>query len=260
MDMQLAGKQVLITGASQGIGAGLAHAFAEERCSLVLVARSAQKLAFVRQEILSRHAVDVEICAEDLSLPGGAENLADAYPNIDILINNAGGIPAGDLSQVDAVRWRRAWDLKVLGYIDVTRAFYAHMRARGRGVILNNIGNGGENYDFDYIAGTAGNAALMAFTRALGGKSLQHGLRVIGVNPGPVATERIVTMMRERAGERFGDPGRYTELLRHLPLGRPAHVQEVADLFVFLASPRSAYTSGVIVTLDGGMTSNRTIA
>jgi NAD(P)-dependent dehydrogenase (short-subunit alcohol dehydrogenase family) len=178
---------------------------------------------------------------------------------IDILVNNAGAVPAGDLWDVDGERWRAGWEVKVMGYIDLSRAFYRRMAADGGGVILNNIGNGGENPDFSYIAGSTGNAALMAFTRALGGRSLADGVRVIGVNPGPVATDRIERIMRSRAAQRWGDEERFTELLAEYPLGRAAHVREVADLFAFLASPRSAYTSGTIVTVDGGLTSRRSI-
>ncbi len=260
MDMELRGKSVLITGASQGIGAGLARAFAREGCQLVLVARSADGLQALQAELQAQYGVQVAVQARDLTAPGSAEELAGAWGEVDILVNNAGGIPAGDLWSVDATRWRAGWELKVMGYIDVTRAFYRCMRERGQGVILNNIGSGGESYDFDYIAGTTGNAALMAFSRALGGRSLRDGIRVLGVNPGPVATARIEQMLRVRARDQLGDEARYGEFLAKLPRGRAAHVEEVADLFVFLASPRSAYTSGVIVTIDGGMTSSKAIA
>lgn len=84
-------------------------------------------------------------------------------------------------------------------------------------------------------------------------------IRVIGVNAGPVDTDRIRNLWKKRAEDRLGDPGRYVELMSAYPLGRPAKVAEVADLFVFLASDRSAYTSGSIVTIDGGITSNRSI-
>ena len=87
---------------------------------------------------------------------------------------------------MDEARWREAWDLKVFGYINMTRRFYALMAERKRGVIINILGAAGENPDFDYVAGSSGNASLMAFTRAMGGTAPRDGLRVIGINPGPV--------------------------------------------------------------------------
>ncbi|RPH63952.1 MAG: SDR family oxidoreductase, partial [Burkholderiales bacterium] len=104
-----------------------------------------------------------------------------------------------------------------------------------------------------YIAGAAGNAALMAFTRALGGNSAEVGVRVVGVNPGPVATDRLVGLMRKEAATRFGDPERWTELARGFPFGRAATVEEIAATVVLLASDLSSYTTGTIVTIDGGM-------
>lgn len=259
MDLFLKGKRVVITGASQGIGEGLAHAFAEEGADLHLVARSGERLAALQAELSGRHGVDVRVQPLDLTVPGAAEAVATVAEDVDILVNNAGAIPGGDLWTVDAQAWRRGWELKVFGYIDLTRAVYPIMKARGSGVILNNIGNGGENFDFDYVAGSTGNAGLMAFTRSLGGRSLDDGIRVIGVNPGPVATDRITKVLKTRAQSRLGDAERYEEYLRDYPLGRPASVREVADLFVFLASSRSGYTSGTIVTVDGGITSKRSI-
>jgi NAD(P)-dependent dehydrogenase (short-subunit alcohol dehydrogenase family) len=147
----------------------------------------------------------------------------------------------------------------VFGYVDLCRCSYARMKAAGGGVIINNIGNGGEISDPAYIAGGAGNAALMAFTRALGGSSLDDNIRVIGVNPGPVDTERIYTMLKKRAKDVLGDETRYLELARNYPLGRPAHVAEIADTIVFLASERSSYTTGTIVTVDGGIAARRSI-
>ncbi len=259
MDLRLSGKTVLITGASQGIGAGLAEVFAEEGCTLHLVARSADKLEVNAAHLREAHGANVTVHEFDISSRDAAEGIAAAVGNVDILVNNAGAIPGGDLWQVDANAWRAGWEVKVFGYIDLCRQFYARMKTAGGGVILNNIGNGGENPDFRYIAGSTGNAALMGFTRALGGKSLDDNIRVVGINPGPVATDRIVKIMKTRAQEAWGDESRYTELMEQYPLGRAASVREVADLFAFLASPRSGYTSGTIVTLDGGITSRRSI-
>lgn len=259
MDLMLKGKRVLITGASQGIGEGLAEVFAEEGCDLHLVARQIERMQALAARLNERFGVDVKVQGADLTQPGSVEQIAAQACDIDVLVNNAGAIPAGNIWQVDAEAWRRGWDVKVMGYIDMTRIFYARMKTRGHGVILNNIGNGGENFDARYIAGSTGNAALMAFTKAIGGPSLDDNVRVVGINPGPVATDRIIKVLKLRAREQFGDESRYEELMVNYPMGRVAKVREIADLFAFLASERSGYTSGTIITVDGGITSRRSI-
>jgi NAD(P)-dependent dehydrogenase (short-subunit alcohol dehydrogenase family) len=99
----------------------------------------------------------------------------------------------------------------------------------------------------------------MAFTRAMGGSSLDDNIRVVGVNPGPVDTDRIYNMLKKRALDLYGDESRYTELRDTYPLGRPAHLYEVTDLIVFLASFRAGYITGTILTVDGGIASRRSI-
>ncbi|WP_108663521.1 SDR family oxidoreductase [Acuticoccus kandeliae] len=260
MDLGLTGRTALITGASQGIGAASALGFAAEGCNLHLTARSADKLAALKAEITAAHDVEVTLHPLDLAEPGAAEGLAESVGLVDILVNNAGAIPGGDVFSVDEATWRAAWDLKVFGYINLCRAVYARMREVGRGVIVNDIGNAGERLDADYICGSTGNASLMAFTRALGGKSLTaDGVRVVGVNPGPVDTERMPKLLRKRAKDWFGDETRWEELLDRYPLKRMAKVQEIVDAMLFLASDRSGYTSGTILTIDGGITSRNSI-
>ena len=253
MDLHLRGKRVLITGASKGIGAAAAEAFAEEGCDVMLAARSGEQLKGVTERLRSAHQIGATAHIVDLRKPDDIAKLAKEAADIDILVNNAGDIPGGSIDKIDEATWRHAWELKVFGYINLTRAIYAQMKARGHGVIVNDIGAAGEKFDANYICGSAGNAALMAFTRALGGKSLADNIRVVGINPGPVGTDRHVTMLKTRARHQFGDESRYKEFQQILPLGRPAHPREIADLMAFLASDRAGYTSGVIYTVDGGI-------
>lgn len=260
MDLALTGKSVLITGASQGIGAGLAKAFAAEGCRLRLTARNAERLEGLKAEIVDEFdGAVVDVHPLDLTQSGAAKELAARAGDVDILVNNAGAIPSGTIFDVDEARWREGWELKVFGYVNLCRLYYPRMKAAGGGVIINNIGNGGEISDPRYIAGSVGNASLMMFTRSVGGQSLDDNIRVVGVNPGPVDTDRIYNMLRKRAKDLFGDESRYVELVKRYPLGRPAHVREVTDLIVFLASDRASYVSGTIVTVDGGIASRRSI-
>ena len=114
------------------------------------------------------------------------------------------------------------------------------------------IGMAGRAPRADYVCGAAGNAALIALTGALGGRSTQHGVRVAGINPAATRTDRIVALSKSRAKTKFGDESRWEEMLSGLPLGRPAEPEEIADLAVFLASPRGGYLSGTTVDVDGG--------
>jgi NAD(P)-dependent dehydrogenase (short-subunit alcohol dehydrogenase family) len=259
MDLKLTGQRVLITGASKGIGLATAHAFAAEGCALHLAARSAPALEAAKAAIAARHGVAVTIHAMDLSSAESMIALAQRAGDADILINNAGDIPAGPIDQLDDAAWRRGFELKVFGYIALARELYARMKARKSGVIVNDIGNSGENWDANYIAGSTGNAALMSFTKALGGVSLNDGIRVVGVNPGPVATDRMTKLMKRRAVDWYGDESRWEELFAKYPGGRPATAEEVADLMVFLASPRAGYITGTIVTIDGGIAAQGSI-
>ncbi len=252
MDLGLAGKHALITGASRGIGEAIARRLAEEGCRLTLAARSADRLAALREEIGAAHGVRVRDIAIDLTEKGASARLAGKAGPVDILINNAGAIPPGRLQEIGGAEWRAVWELKLFGYIDLIRAVYPAMAASGGGAIVNICGASGERPKANYICGATANAALMAFTQALGGDSMNDAIRVVALNPGPTETEHLVRLTRKSAAEKLGDPERWRELWAPLPDGRAATVNEIADTAAFLASPRSAYISGTVVTVDGG--------
>jgi NAD(P)-dependent dehydrogenase (short-subunit alcohol dehydrogenase family) len=260
MDLNLSGKRVLITGGSKGLGLAIAHRFAAEGCDLHLASRTKAALEEAADGIRQQHPVKVNVLAIDLAKTGFASQVAEACGDVDILVNNAGDVPSGSLETVDEERWRAGWDSKVFNYINLSREYFRRMKARGSGVIVNVTGIAGDLLDASYIAGSVGNAAMAAFTKALGSTSHKFGVRVVGVNPGPCATERFEKLARAKAQERYGDPERWREGTGTLPFGRPASSDEIAAAVVFLASPLSADTTGAILTIDGGLTGGREVA
>ncbi|MEO7726276.1 MAG: short-chain dehydrogenase/reductase [Burkholderiales bacterium] len=248
MDLKLTGQTALVTGASRGIGRAVAIELAREGCHLHLASRSASGLDAVRTSISKTHGVDIVCHALDLGISENIGALARLAGDVDILVNNAGVTPAGELLEINEEEWRAGWELKLFGYINLTREIYGRMRARGKGVIVNVIGVAGERPRQNYIAGTTGNAALMAFTRTLGGDSMDFGVRVVGINPGQIETDRLRTRLEKKADAEFGDKTRWKELLKN-PMGQP---QEISDLVAYLASPRASFISGTIVTADAG--------
>lgn len=252
MDLKLAGKKALITGGSKGIGRATAEVLAGEGCDVILVARDAAALETAAAAIRASRQVNVRTIAADLSSDAAVRHVAAEAGELDILVNNAGAIPPGDLLSIDDTRWRQAWDLKVFGYISFCRVIYGQMKARGAGVIVNVIGAAGEKFPTGYIAGAAGNASLMAFTRALGKGAPADGMRVVAINPGPVETDRLVMLRRAEARQKFDDPDRWRELTAGMPFGRAASPTEIGNAVAFLASPVSGYTTGTVLTIDGG--------
>jgi hypothetical protein len=252
MDLKLGGKTALITGGSKGIGRATAEVLAEEGCNLILVARDAALLNDAAAAIRAKRQISVRTISADLSSDASVRKVAAEAGEIDILVNNAGAIPPGDVLSVDDERWRQAWDLKVFGYISFCRVIYAQMKARKAGVIINVIGAAGEKFPTNYIAGAAGNASLMAFTRALGKGAPADGLRVVAINPGPVETDRLIMLRRAEAQQTFGDPEKWRDLTAGMPFGRAATPREIGNAVTFLASPVSGYTTGTVLTIDGG--------
>ena len=252
MELNLKGRTALITGGSRGIGYGVAESLAAEGCNLHLASRSAESLEGARKKLVDKYGVNVSVHALDLSTQDNAIKLVKDCGPLDILINNAGAIPQGTVTGLDDKTLRTAWDLKLFGFINLTREIYRDMCAKKRGVIVNIIGVAGERPAANYIAGSMGNAALMAMSRALGTESPDFGVRVVGLNPGAIETDRQVVRWQARAKKELGDENRWRELTTGFPFGRLGTVAEIADTVAFLCSDRSSYTSGTVLTIDGG--------
>ena len=252
MDLKLNGRTAVVTGASKGIGRAIAETLAAEGCHLHLSSRTEADLADLANALRQRFNVRVEIHPLDLALPDAQKMLFEQSYEADILVNCAGNIPSGELDALSDEEWRAGWELKVFGFINLTRLFYKAMKSRNRGVIVNIIGAAGVRPDASYIAGSTGNAALIAFTRALGARSVDFGVRVVGINPSLTDTPRGERILRFKADHNLDNPNFAKEFLAGLPLGRMCTSEEIASVAAFLASDQAGYMSGTVVDVDGG--------
>ncbi|RQS26833.1 MULTISPECIES: short-chain dehydrogenase/reductase [unclassified Burkholderia] len=252
MNLELQGKSVLVTGGSRGIGYACCEMFAAEGCNVTILGSQKESVEGASARLEAQVGRKVEAICLDLGQPDAVSDIRDRLRLADIIVNNAGAIPGGGLEDVSDSAWRQAWDLKVHGYINTTREALPAMIERGTGVIVNVIGIAGAAPRYDYICGSSANSALMTFTKAAGAHAARHGVRIVGVNPGPTETDRLVKLYQSRAAERLGDASRWQEMLADMPFGRVAKPEEIASLVVFLASARASYISGAIVDVDGG--------
>jgi 3-oxoacyl-[acyl-carrier protein] reductase len=253
MDLELRGKTAIITGGSKGIGRAAALRFVAEGASVLICARG--KEALDEAAAAAHKAAEgarVVTAAADLSRPEDIQRVvaeaATTFGKIDILVNNAGSARPGEFLKISDEMWQEDFELKFFGYVRMAREVMPHMARAHSGTIVNVIGTGGLRPSAGYMVGGAANAALNHFTKALADEGAKHGVRVVGINPGPILTERLKLFAERGAGGRNPDE----IYARMTPLGRPGKPEEVGDLIAFLASPRAAFIHSANITIDGG--------
>ena len=251
MNLDLAGKLVLITGGSKGIGLACARAFRAEGARLAITSRSQHNLDVACVELASAFAV-----AADLTDAGQAAAMVDAVEAelgpIDVLVNSAGAARRTPPADLTPEFWRAAMDAKYFTYINVIDPVVKRMAARGAGVIVNIIGQGGKIASPVHLAGGSANAALMLATAGLATAYARQGVRVVGINPGLTDTDRVAEGMKADAAlAGLTVEQARTRAVDRIPLGRMASGEDIGNLAAFLASPRAGYVTGVNITMDG---------
>lgn len=258
MDLELGGKVAIITGGSKGIGRATALTLAREGAAVAICARGAGALQETAAELRKVKGARVLTVVADLSRAEAIKDLAERcvseFGRIDILVNNAGSARTGEFLKLDDEAWLEDWGLKFFGYVRMARAVLPEMARNRSGVIVNIIGAAALNPRGSYMIGGAANAALNHFTKALADEGARNGVRVVGINPGPILTERLLGMFARGAGTAGSDAEREAALSKLTPLGRVGKPEEVADLVAFLVSERAGFIHGANVTIDGGLT------
>jgi len=251
MDLGLAGKTALITGGSAGIGLACATMLAGEGVAIAVAARDPAKLAAAASS-LRAHTIAADLSkAEDVLRT--AQEAEAALGRIDILVNCAGSAMGGPFLEVADQAYLDAWNLKLLGYIRMTRAVVPGMIARRDGRIVNIVGGAGRFPNSTFLTGSTSNAALLNFTRGLSKELAAYNVRINAISPGSTETERSERQLKSRIA-----PGQTLEearaaRLESIPLQRMTQPEEIASMAALIVSDRMASMTGAEVLIDGGV-------
>jgi len=260
-------KVVVVTGGSKGIGLAVAKLFARAQARVAIVSRTQTHLDDAVRT-LAEEGLHVESVAADLADADQAEQaiarIEAALGPVDILVNSAGAAQRAEPEDLDPARWRAAMDAKFFPYIHAQHAVLKRLRARSAdgiagqpiqeiGAIVNIVGTGGKQPTRTHLAGGSANAALLLSTVGLAAHYARHGIRINAINPGFTLTGRVEQHLRlEAARQGVSQDAVLADSVAQVPLGRYARPEEIAEVALFLASPRASYVVGAIIPMDGG--------
>lgn len=246
MDLQLADKTALVTGASTGIGRGIALALAAEGVQVAVAARRVNLLEDLAREIVARGGSRPVIIGCDLYADDAAVTLAGAavqgLGHVDILVNNAGGSRSFTDLHVSEERWQEAMTLNFHRPRQIADALIDGMIARKWGRIINITGKS----EPDHVNGAfCAKAGIHSWAKGLSRMVGQHGITVNCVPPGRIHSEQIL--------RNYTPEYRQWQADHEIPVGRYGEPEDIANLVAFLASPRASYISGAVIPVDGGL-------
>ena len=254
MDLGLAGKNVFVTGGSKGIGLACAKAFVAEGAKVAIASRSEANLSAARAVMPSVVTVAADLVSSEAALKA-VETVERQLGPIDVLVTSAGAAKRTPPDELTPFAWHAAMDAKYFSYVHVIDPVVKRMGGRGRGVIVNIIGNGGKVAAATHLPGGAANAALMLVTVGLAHAYASRGVRVLGINPGLTNTTRVAEGLKaEAALLGVGEAEALQRAIDRVALGRMAEPEEIASMTVFAASARASYLTGVVITMDGAST------
>lgn len=254
VDLGINGKAALVTGASEGIGEGVAYALAKEGARVAICSRTESKLKATAARISAETGAEIIAIAADMRSLQGCENFvseaAERLGGIDILVNNAGASAFGAFVDLPDEAFVDAINGKLLGYIRCTRAAIPHLSKR-RGVIVNVTGSTQQAVPL-HTPGSACNAAIRMFTKELSMELGSLGIRVNSLAPGRIETARSNQLLDATAKAQGKTRDAILEgLITTIPSSRIGTVEDVADAICFLVSERSTYVNGSALVIDG---------
>ncbi len=254
MDLELAGRVVVITGGTDGLGLALANGLVEEGAVVAICGRDAERLAAAERELISKGG-DVLAVQADVERPDDIGRFVDGavgrWGRIDGIVHNAGRSAAGPLDAVDDATWESDLQLKVMGAVRLTRAALPHLR-RSRGAAVFTLAMAAKAPGAASTPTAASRAAGMALMKSLSKELGPDGIRVNAILVGLIESGQWVRRASELGVELSAFYRGLAEDSR-VPLGRVGRGEDFADLACFLLSARASYLSGAAINLDGGL-------
>jgi 3-oxoacyl-[acyl-carrier protein] reductase len=259
MDTGLEGKAALVGGASRGIGRAIALGLAREGASVALCARNQETLDKARDEIRNETGATVLSLICDMSRPedikAAVAAAADAFGRLDIVVNNAGGPPTGSFDALDDTYWQHAIDQNLLSAVRTTREALPHLRRSGSGRIINITSVAVKQPIDGLMLSNATRLGVIGWAKTLSRELAPNGITVNNICPGNIATERLISLIEERAKRQKQSLEEAVSLEEgRIPMGFLGEPDDVAALAVFFASDKARYITGTTVQVDGGST------
>lgn len=249
MDLGLAGKVAMISGASRGIGRAIALGLADEGCRLSVCARGQGQLDATEREAQRRGGEVLAVCrdvTDEVQARVWVDETLDRFGGVDILVNNVGGSRPGGNLRASRTDWRAGFDLNFFSALDLCRLVVPAMQERGAGCVLNVASIYGREWGGP-MTYNAAKAALISLSKEMARELAPAGIRVNSVAPGSILFPGGA--WEKRRTENPEGIAAFVEA--ELPAGRFGTPEEVADVAVFLASERAGWVSGACVTVDG---------
>lgn len=253
MDLGIEGRRALLTGASKGMGRACAEALAREGVTITIVARGREQLEAAAAQISAATGASVTPVAADITTPEGRAAALEACPEPDILLNNAGGRKPGDFRDHTREDWISALDLMMLAPIEMIRATFDGMKARGFGRIVNITSRSVKIAQSELSLSNAARSGLVGFCAGIAREGVADNVTVNTLLPGPFDTdaqrEHVEGLLRP-GGPSFEEI--WAERSARNPAKRFGRPEEIAAYFAFLCSANAGYITGQALLIDGG--------
>lgn len=257
MELNLEGKTALVMASSQGLGKAIATAFVKEGMNVVLASRNEEKLNEVQTELENLQGGKVRYIRTDITQPDqikqAVQHTVDSFGQLDILINNAGGPPAGTFEQITDEQWQQSFELNLLSYVRMIREALPHLKKNG-GKIINIASSSIKEPIPGLLLSNTFRTGIVGMTKTLASELAKDHILINTVAPGRIATDRVAFLDEVNAEKQGITKSEMEEKMKNtIPLGRYGEPEEFAKVVTFLVSDANSYMTGSSFLVDGGM-------